>query len=211
MRVLITAFEAYGEWPDNSSWLTLIELLKERPDSVELVTRRYPSRQHDMQVALKKDLLHPFDAVLHLGQQPGIAALRLESIALNVAGRTDQIGSELQPFIPNGPLAYRSTMPVGKWSELLRANAIPAEVSYHAGTCLCNALFYLTHHSLQIHGQPATVGFIHLPLTTQQATRGLRPLPSVDVATLARGLRMIIDSMPELISPIQAVRSTVGL
>jgi pyroglutamyl-peptidase len=198
LRVLITAFDAYGDWQENSSWLSLVEMLKKRPDSVELVTRRYSSQQHAMEAALKKDLLSPYEAVLHLGQQPGIAAMRLEAIALNVAGKTDEMGQELQPFVPAGPLAYRSRMPLGRWVDVLRQHGIPAEVSYHAGTCLCNALFYLTHHLLNMHDQPAAVGFVHLPLTTQQATRGLRPLPSMDVERLAQGLRLIIESMPGL-------------
>lgn len=197
LRVLLTAFEPYDDWSDNSSWLALVELLKDRPRSVELVTRRYPSRLSEAQGPLRKDLMQSFDAILHLGQLPGITSVRLEAIAANVVGKTDEIGKELPTLVDSGPLAYRTTLPVGHWADLLRGAGIPAEVSYHAGTHLCNALFYLTQHTLQMHDQATPVCFVHLPLTTSQAVRSKRALPSLSVEALALALRLMVDSLPD--------------
>ena len=41
-QILLTAFGPYGPFPDNASWLALIELTRDLPDFVSVTTRRYP-------------------------------------------------------------------------------------------------------------------------------------------------------------------------
>lgn len=195
MRLLLTAFEPYDDWTENSSWLTLVELLKARPASVELMTRRYPVDLSSLQQRLDQDLQKKPDIVLHLGQSPGAAAIKLEAIALNVAGCVDENGRQLPPLVEAGTLAFQSQMPLGQWAEKLRRAGIPAAVSYHAGTFLCNATMYLTHHWCQVHQHPMKVGFVHLPLATQQVADSGRTLPSLPVATLAQAVRLLIEDL----------------
>ena len=197
MRVLLTAFEPYGEWAENSSWLTLIELLKARPTSVELLTRRYPVDLAALQSRLTEDLEKKPDVVLHLGQSPGAAAIKLEAVALNVAGCIDENGQELPPLVDAGTLAFHSAMPLGRWADLLRQAGIPAIVSYHAGIFLCNATMYLTHHWCQVNRHPIQVGFVHLPLSTEQVVGGGRSLASLPLATLAQAVRLLIEDLAE--------------
>src|SRR5690606_8026807 len=120
VRVLLTAFEPYDNWSENSSWLTLVELLKARPAAVELMTRRYPVDLASLQQRLEQDLQKKPDVALHLGQSPGAVAIKLEAIALNVAGCVDENGRQLPPLVEAGPLAFQSQMPLGKWAEKLR-------------------------------------------------------------------------------------------
>ncbi len=203
MRILLTAFEPYDHWKDNSSWLALIELLKDRPSSVELLTRRYPVDLAALQTQLTADLEKKPDVVLHLGQSPGAAAIKLEAIALNVAGCLDENGTQLPSLIESGELAFHSDMPLGRWAELLRAAGIPAIVSYHAGTFLCNATMYLTHHWCRIHRQPMKIGFVHLPLATEQVAGSGAAHPSLPVATLAQAVRLMIEDLAKQGSPQQ--------
>ncbi len=195
MRVLLTAFEPYDEWSQNSSWLALMELLKDRPTSLELVTRRYPVDLKAVRSKLKQDLQTGFDAVLHLGQSPGTTSLKLEAIAINVAGCMEKSGEVLKPIVERAPLAYSSQMPLARWAQLLRESAIPASVSYHAGTFLCNATMYLTHHFYQTHDLHTPVAFIHLPLVTEQVANASNALPSLSTETLAKGLRIILEDL----------------
>ncbi|MEZ6078142.1 MAG: pyroglutamyl-peptidase I [Pirellulaceae bacterium] len=195
--MLLTAFEPYDEWTENSSWLTLVELLKARPTSVELLTRRYPVDLNALQSRLVADLEKKPDVVLHLGQSPGAAAIKLEAVALNVAGCVDENGQELPPLVDAGSLAFQSAMPLGRWAEMLRQAGIPAVVSYHAGTFLCNATMYLTHHWCQVNRHPIQVGFVHLPLSTEQVAGSGRSLPSRPLATLAQAVRLLIEDLAE--------------
>ncbi len=195
MKILLTAFDSYDDWSENSSWLALVELLQQRPTSVELVTRRYPVSLSAVRVRLPQDLATGFDGVLHLGQSPGATGIKLETIALNIAGCVDEQGQQLPPLVDAAPLAFSSRMPVGSWSQLLREQQIPALVSYHAGTFLCNATMYLTHYWYHSRSEDIPVGFIHLPLAAEQVAAHPAALPSLPVATLARALRLILEDL----------------
>lgn len=197
MRVLLTAFEAYDEWTENSSWLAMINLLREfsRSRELELVTRRYPVDLGKLQESLRKDLERPFDAIIHLGQSPGSTCIKLEAIALNVAGLMEEQGDELTTIIQDGPIAYQSQMPLGRWADKLRAADIPAVVSYHAGTFLCNATLYLTHHFCADLQNPPLIGFVHLPLATEQVVDLPRMRPSLPKATLAKALGLLLGDL----------------
>ena len=195
MRILLTAFEPYAEWPENSSWLALVELLKNRPSSVDLITRRYPVDLPKLRERLDQDLQHPLDAVIHLGQAPGSPAIRLEALAVNSVGCITDQGKELPTLVESGPVAFRSGMPLGRFKQTLGDARIPAEVSYHAGTFLCNAVMYLTHlrfYQQQVH---TPVAFIHLPLATEQVVAQGRSMPSLPAQTLAQAVRLAIEEV----------------
>jgi pyroglutamyl-peptidase len=195
VKILLTAFEPYEQWADNSSWLTLVELLKNRPDRHELVTRRYPVDLARLRDQLFSDLQQGFDAVLHLGQCPGSTTIKLESLAINFAGRVEHSGQELKAILERGPLAYRSQMPLGRWVQLLRERSIPASVSYHAGTFLCNATMFLSLHYGQNLRHGTNVGFVHLPLATQQVANQPTAMPSLPVQVLASSVRILLEDL----------------
>jgi pyroglutamyl-peptidase len=207
VKILLTAFEPYEQWTDNSSWLTLVELLKNRPESHELVTRRYPVDLTRLRDQLYSDLQRGFDAVIHLGQCPGSPTIKLESLAINFAGRVEHSGQELKAILEQGPLAYRSQMPLGRWVELLRDNSIPASVSYHAGTFLCNATMFLSLHYGQNLKHGARVGFVHLPLATQQVANNPTALPSLPVQILASSVKILIEDLSDDFEALSSLSS----
>lgn len=179
--------------------MALVELLRVRPPSANLVTRRYPVDFSRMQTMLMKDLALGFDAVLHLGQAPGSAIVRLEAIAINAGGAIVENGRGMDRLVSDGPEAYRSHMPLERWNQLLQQQSIPAQISYHAGTYLCNAIMYLSHHWAQHHflqqQTPIRVGFVHLPLATEQVAGSTQALPSLPVSTLAQALGTILEDL----------------
>jgi pyroglutamyl-peptidase len=197
VRVLVTAFEPYDHWTENSSWLTLVELLQDRPLDPELVTRRYPVDLAAMQERLYQDLQQGFDAVIHLGQSPGSPQIKLEAIALNVAGRVENSGDELTTIEVHGPVAYRSRLPLGHWASLLRERGTPVAVSYHAGTYLCNATMYASMHILSRMTDDPLVGFIHLPLAPSQAAKSSPAMASMDLRTMASAIRALLVDLAE--------------
>ncbi|MEC8558236.1 MAG: pyroglutamyl-peptidase I [Planctomycetota bacterium] len=207
MNILLTAFEPYGDWNENSSWLTLMEFLKDSPANLNLVTRRYPVELQALKERLAKDLEERFDAILHLGQAPGSSSVQLESIALNVACCVEDQGEELPPIEPEGPLAFKSRMPLGRWAELLRAEKIPASVSYHAGTFLCNATMYLSHLSYEKDPAAPFIGFVHLPLATEQVAASQRPTASLPIKTMAQALELLLLDLADCHSALPKKRS----
>lgn len=193
--VLITAFEPYDRWDDNSSWLAIVELTKSLPSEPRVTTRRYPVDFAAVRERLTEDLAAGYDYALHLGQAPGLARVHLEAIGLNIGGTSQQLAEEFQPLAPDGPVAYKSDLPLAAWAAKLRAAGIPAQVSYHAGTFLCNATLYLTHHLSRERGWKTQAAFIHLPLATEQAVRERQDIASLPSAVAAQALRMILEEL----------------
>jgi pyroglutamyl-peptidase len=194
-RILITAFEPYDVWQDNSSWLALVEFTKELPDSAKIVTRRYPVNLKAVREGLARDLADNFDYALHLGQAPGAAAIRLESIGINVGGSSKEAADDYGSLVIDGPVAYRTTLPLATWSKQLRAAGIPASVSYHAGTFLCNATLYLSHYFVEKERMRTETAFIHLPVATSQVLNGSKEVASLPTTTAAAALRWIVNDL----------------
>ena len=78
---------------------------------------------------------------------------------MSAARRTDNPDA-LATLAHDGPLAYRSQLPLASWAQQLRSAGIPAQVSFHAGTYLCNALLYLSLHLAQRRGLRTQAAFI---------------------------------------------------
>ena len=193
LRVLLTAFEPYDTWEQNSSWEALVTFLHKRGIPAGVTTRRYPVDLGQMQSRLEKDLALGFDAVLHLGQAPGISRVQMEAVALNVAGMTEAVGDFFGPLVHSGPVAYRTNFPLDQWNLELRSSGIPCSVSFHAGTYLCNAAMFLTHHWHAVRNRRCSVGFVHFPLTPEQVLHSRRDLSSMPREQSAEAIGKILD------------------
>ncbi|HTN74205.1 MAG TPA: pyroglutamyl-peptidase I [Pirellulaceae bacterium] len=197
IRVLITAFEPYDRWQANSSWLTVIELTKELPTQPAIVTRRYPVDFRAAKTKLSEDLAGNYDYALHLGQAPGSSSIRLEALGLNIGGSSRQLPEEFHPLAADGPVAYQSSLPLAHWATLIRQAGIPAQVSYHAGTYLCNATLYLSHYFAE-HMQLKTRScFVHLPLSTAQAISERQDIAALPSNLAARAVRLILEDLAQ--------------
>jgi pyroglutamyl-peptidase len=197
-RILITAFGPYSCWSTNASWLTIVEFTKDIPDMAQVVTRRYPVDFKETRRLLEEDLRQGFDYALHLGQAPGSSSIQLETIGINVGGHSSQHPDEFQPLVDDGPVAFRSQLPMARLAAELRDCGIPAHVSYHAGTYLCNATLYLSHFLAQKFEFTTRSAFIHLPLDVSQVLHdGDDDLPSLPANTAARALRIIVEHIAQ--------------
>lgn len=195
--VLITAFEAYDRWQSNASWLTLVELTKELPPQPSITTRLYPVEYAGVSERLTGDLAAQHDVALHLGQSPRASCIQLEAIALNVAGRGEGPGNSYRPLVEGGPVAYQSTLPLSDWARKLCAKGIPAQVSYHAGTYLCNAALYFSLHLAATKNLKTQAAFIHLPLSSTQSSAHSCELPSMPTTMAAAAVRLILQQIIE--------------
>lgn len=195
--VLITAFEPYDGWSANSSWLSLMQLTYDLPSEPSITTRLYPVDLAVVQERLAKDLAGNFDYALHLGQAPGSTRLQLESLAINVGGSSRQAPEEYRPLLEGGPTAFRSPLPLGDWALLLREAGVPAGVSYHAGTYLCNATLYFSCYLAEHLALRTRSAFVHVPLDVSQTASQVYPAASLPVSVTAQGLRLILNEMAQ--------------
>ncbi len=193
--VLITAFEPYDRWRENSSWLALVELTRELPSDLKVVTRRYPVDFEQVRERLSDDMAANHDVALHLGQAPGIGRVHLEAIGVNVGGHSSQLPDQFQPLLAEGPAAYRSPLPLSDWATMIRDVGVPCQVSYHAGTFLCNAILYLSLHYAHKRNLATRSTFVHLPLAPSQVFSERSDLPSLSSRECALAIRTILSQI----------------
>lgn len=194
-RVLVTAFEPYDRWKVNASWLALVHLTQNRPTQPELTTRLYPVDFSQMKIRLAEDLKGNFDYAIHLGQAPGTSRIQLEAIGLNIGGSSGQSADQYRQLVEDGPVAYRSALPLSDWAVKLQSAGIPAQVSYHAGTYLCNATLYWSHYLANQMSLRTQAAFIHVPLDISQVVNEPRDTASLPAAITASAVRMILEEL----------------
>jgi pyroglutamyl-peptidase len=193
--ILITAFEPYDRWTENASWLALVELTRDLPAGPKIITRRYPVDFDAAAGRLREDLAANYDFALHVGQAPGLGRIHLEAIGVNVRGEPSQTPDQYQPLVAGGPTAYASAMPLADWAAKIRQLGIPCQVSFHAGTYLCNALLYLTHHIARHERLKTRAAFVHVPLAPVQILDQRQDTASLPSSSCAQALRLICDEL----------------
>ena len=190
--VLLTAFEPYDRWSKNASWLALVALTRNMPETPKIVTRLYPVDFDKARQRLSEDLSANYDFALHLGQAPGSARIRLESVGLNRASVPSRSAAECQVLDPTGPAACMSELPLETWANNLRSAGIPASVSHHAGTYLCNALLYYSLYLAKLRGLKTQSAFIHVPLAAEQVVAEATETAWMPAEMVAESLRLIL-------------------
>ncbi len=164
--LLITGFEPFGTEDRNPSW-EAVNALPAQIGQWTLTKLRLPV-EYGRAAAIAAsvaDALRP-DAVLCVGLAAGRNEVTPEAVGLNMrdASIADNAGLLCagDPVDPNGPAAIFSTLPVRAMTEAIKAQGVPARLSYTAGTYVCNDLLYSL--LLRFLDTPVRVAFIHVPL-----------------------------------------------
>lgn len=174
MKILVTAFEPFGGSRRNSSLEAMESLPDLTPAGHEIVKRQIPVVYDRCGEALERAVAEVSpDAVVCLGQAEGRGNVTPEYIAVNVRHNTspDNSGNVYlcQPIETDAPDGIITTLPVQAMVDKMKEQAIPAAVSFTAGTYVCNNLMYRALRLSGPMGIPA--GFIHLPLSYEIAAQ----------------------------------------
>jgi pyroglutamyl-peptidase len=167
MKILITAFEPFGNRIKNSS-LAVLDQLSNEIGELNVIKEILPV-EHKKAPAELISLLesHQPDAVICLGEAGGTDYVRLEFVALNwmdfrISDNSGVVKTD-EKINPNGKSAYFSTLPLRNFEVTLTEKEIPVEISMTAGTFLCNQIFYVLMQYLDVNEIEIPAGFIHLP------------------------------------------------
>jgi pyroglutamyl-peptidase len=200
-RILITAFGPYGPFPVNASQLCLAAIASQSWNMPPQF-RLYPVDFAAVRQMLAADLAEGYDLAIHLGQAPGARGVQLEAVALNVGGAPEDPPERYHALEEDGPVAYRTPLPLDRLAGGLRAAGIPAQVSYHAGTYLCNAVYYWSHYLAAQRGLGTLPLFVHLPLVPEQLPlrpdAPLSPSQALPAQESARAIRLLCGMLTPL-------------
>ena len=200
--VLVTGFDPFGGEAVNPSF----EAVKLLPDTVPGAVLRkleIPTSFSRGPALLEQTMreLAP-DIVLCVGQAGGRAKICLEKFALNCkSGSIPDNSGELasgEPLFPGEPDArsFPADLPA-LVNRLNEAAASPVfAVSYHAGTYVCNALYY---HLLRMIGRefPRTLGlFVHVPYLPEQVKKP--GIPSMELPAIRDAVAAVLAELIRL-------------
>ena len=192
--LLITGFEPFGGEEINPSWEAVCRL----PDEINgysvnklLLPVVFGNAAEE---AIKKANEIDPDVIICIGQAGGRSAITPELVAINLryAKIPDNSGNQPidEPIIVGGDNALFSTIPARKIAAAIEALGIPSQLSYSAGSYVCNDLLY----TLLMHfkGSKTRVGFIHVPYCTEQGKE-----PSMSLESIVDGLKNAIENLDE--------------
>lgn len=165
--VLVTGFEPFDGADHNPSWEVARALHGRTIGGAQVVAEQLPVEFNRSLQALGDALArHRPDAVLSLGLAGSRSAVSVERVAVNLidARIPDNAGEQPseQPVHAGGPAAYFMRWPAKAIVERLTDAGLPTELSYSAGTFVCNQVAYALMQALA-HRPGVPAGFIHLP------------------------------------------------
>lgn len=165
MKILVTGFEPFGGRNENTSWESVAAL----PDKIggcEIIKLMLPTvygEASQMAIAAAKSI--GADAVISVGEAGGRNTLTIEQLGINLrrARIADNAGNQPmdEEIIAGGEAAYFSALPVFEAVSRMKAEGIPVEISYSAGTFVCNDVLYTLLHEFRAGG--VRCGFLHVP------------------------------------------------
>lgn len=190
--VLLTGFEPFGGDTANPSG-EAVRIVAGRWNGRErLVTAVLPvtfAGAADRLRALVEE--HRPDAVIAAGLAGGRGAIAVERVAVNLidARIPDNDGAQPvdEPSAPQAPPAHFATLPVKEIARRIAADGIPAEVSYSAGTFVCNHVFFT---AMEIAAPGTRAGFVHVPWSAEHAPAAAGA--TLPVGDIARALEIAV-------------------
>jgi pyroglutamyl-peptidase len=163
--------------------------------------------------ALLADLVrkHRPAFVLALGVALGAPLVRVEAVALNAAHFAIPDNEGARPrggvrFAEDGPDALPATWDAAAIAAAILAAGVPARVSFHAGTHLCNLTLFTYLAALKGLGSRSPCGFLHLPYLPEQVAWLIRRQGEAPDA--APGVNLELPSMA-LETQVSAVKAAI--
>jgi pyroglutamyl-peptidase len=196
-RLLVTGFEPFGGHSVNPSERLARIAAECAPTGVVVSTRVLPVAYRRAFAPVAEALeSERIDVALLLGLGAGRATVDFERFAVNWRGgaHPDNDGVRVagEAIDPGGPAAYFATLPIDDCVAAARAAGAPCGVSSHAGTFICNQLFYQVLRHCDRQDLKCRVGFLHVPLLPEQASAGE---PAASEESMAAGLRAVIEEL----------------
>ena len=124
--------------------------------------------------------------------------MSVERVAINLddASIPDNRGNQPvdQPISLKGAPAYFATIPVKPVVSAIQQAGVPAEISYTAGTFVCNHLLYRVLEDSALFHPGRQCGFIHVPFLPEQIIHRSHT-PSMSLETITAGLEAAVGEI----------------
>ncbi len=213
MKVLITGFDPFGGESVNPALEAVVRL----PDAIagaEIIKEEVPTVfQKSGEVLESLIVKHEPDVVICVGQAGGRSSISVEKVAINFveARIADNEGNQPRDLKikEDGETAYFSTLPIKAMVMNMRNHQIPANISYTAGTFVCNDIMYNLLYMLDRKYPQMRGGFIHVPFIPAQVVGKAEGIPSMSLEMIRDALVYAIEAAVQNERDIQDAMGTI--
>ena len=200
MRVLVTGFEPFGEYSENSSWEVAQRVAScgIEMGEVEVVAVQLPVSFARVGEVLRSAIeLHTPDLVVMLGQSAVADLIKLERVALNMMdssnGDNDGVKPDEEPIYEGEESALFTSLPIKRLRSAINEKGIAVKISNSAGLYVCNRTYYEALRMCKERAMQAI--FVHLPLfDEQQQPQNIKKL-TMPLADMVRAIQTIISEI----------------
>lgn len=170
--ILLYSFNAFKDFDENPS-RQAVSRVEEQLSGMNVHVVR-PSTEYANTDTLQA-AIDEYEPDLVLGIGTGSERVHVEAVALNIAHSSEPDNADEtkkhEQIVADAPLALESTLNYQELANYLQGKDLPAAVSYHAGTYVCNYMHFNVLWYLQQRGKETEAGFIHIPLHPDEINR----------------------------------------
>ena len=201
--ILVSGFTPFGDNQANPSQQIAERLHGEVIAGARVIGLTLPVAMGDDFERLSTAIAdHKPALVLSLGLASGATCLEVERFAVNLS--YTEPGDPAKPLEPNlpqsvivadGMTALFATVDAERLAAAMREKSgVPARAHGYAGAYACNHILFQTLHYAQQWDLNYQAGFIHLPLSSEQAVSENRMhLPSLPLELMVAGVRAALE------------------
>ena len=196
MRILITGFEPYWDYHENSSWEVAKEFISKDIDGIKLAVEQMPVSFYRVADVLGKAVSkHNPDLIVLLGQSGGSERIKLERFALNLMDAkicdNDGYCPDEELIYEDKPAALRTSLPIKKLCSAIENQDIKVKISNSCGLYVCNRLYYEALKICKEHDDLKKAIFVHLPFYEGQPSAKLSK-PTLSLEDMVKTVLTII-------------------
>lgn len=198
-KVLITGFEPFGEYSENSSWAVAQRVASCGVEMGEVVAEavQLPVSFARVGEALRGAIeLHTPDLLIMLGQSTVTDRIKLERVALNMmdsaVGDNDGVKPDEEPIYENEDNALFTSLPIKRLRRAIEEQGVSVKISNSAGLYVCNRTYY---EALRMCREPAMQAiFVHLPLFDGQQPQNNKKM-TMPLKNMVKAIQTIIEEI----------------
>ena len=197
MKLLITGFEPYCDYPVNSSWMVAEKVATLSVYGVNVAIEQMPVSFGNAGFALRRAVeKHSPDTIIMLGQSGGSDKVKLERVALNMMDAklpdNDGYAPDEEPINSATPAALFTNMPIKSLCAAVEEQGVPVKISNSCGLYVCNRLYY---EALMLSNeQHMKAIFVHLPFYEGQPSAKPNK-PTMPLNDMVKAIQTIIEKI----------------
>lgn len=192
-RILLTGFAPFSGEQVNPSE-KVVRMIGENSDYAWLDTLILPvSFKKSPEILFQSLSQQDYDKVVMLGQAGGRQKISLERVALNWVETyiADESGYTPKPGVIDSAAdkAFFSGWPLHKMEQDLLSQKIPVEISFSAGSYVCNYLYFKVTAELSLMNKSCL--FVHLPFLPEQIAHK-KDQPAMAFSVMQAGVEQVL-------------------